>query len=144
MEGWEEEVQPHTPTPAHTHALHPILSAVIVSPHARCVSAQELTAWGAGYKAREWLHESYLESVSILHMQDTCTTTHSSMEVYINTHTYARTPVCSRHGQLCPNFKHISKSLIIATSIWRFCILLTNTHNQKGFIAKTGNTAVCC
>lgn len=148
-------------THSHTHActhirLLFILSTVIVSPHARCVSAQELTAWGAGHKAWEWLHESYLESVSLLHTPDTCRTTHSSTEVYsyINTHThvyahiYARTLVRFRHSQLCPNFKHISKTLIIAMSIWRFCIyigvLLTNVHNQKGFIAKSGNTRVCC
>lgn len=45
----------HSNTSTHTctlaQTLFLILSAVIVSPHARCVSAQELTAWGAGYKA---------------------------------------------------------------------------------------------
>lgn len=129
----------HSNTSTHTHTLLLILSAVIVRPHARCVSAQELTAWGAGYIAWEWLHESYLESASFLHMQNFM---HGG--VFIHKHTYTCTPVCFRHGQLRPNFKHISKTLIIATSTWRFCISLTNTHNQKGFIAKTGNTGVCC
>lgn len=38
------KVQPHSKTLAHTHTVLLILSAVIVSPHARCVSTQELTA----------------------------------------------------------------------------------------------------
>ncbi len=78
----------HTHTHTHTQTLLLSLSTVIVSPHARCVSTQELTAWGAGYKAWEWLHKSYLESC--LHMLGTCRTTHSSTVVYsyIKTHTH--------------------------------------------------------
>ena len=90
----------HTHTHTHTHTVYFSSCDVIVSPHAWCVSTQELTAWGAGYKAWEWLHESYLESVSLLQIQDTRRTTHSSTEVYSYTHTYTHTRICM-HTDVC-------------------------------------------
>lgn len=67
----------HRNTSMHTHT-HLLLSAVIVSPHVQCVSAQELTARGASYKAWDWLHESYLEWDSPL----TCLT-HAELHIHL-------------------------------------------------------------
>lgn len=58
-------MQPHTHTHTWTHTSL-ILSAVIVRPHARCVSTQELTAWEASYKRWDGLQKSFLERVSLL------------------------------------------------------------------------------
>lgn len=136
----------HTYSNIHTHTPL-LLSAVIVRPHARCVSAQELTAWEASYKPWDWLHKSYLERVSLLtsltHAElHTSTVVHSN----INTHTYVPMhKMCCRHGRLCPNFKDNSKkphNCYVFLTFWYF----TDQHTQrkKGFFAKSGIMRVWC